>query len=219
MSRFALEWAKQQHVGDALRKLVLVLLCDSASGSDLDGRLDDVVLARAAGATVAELDSPLGWLESEGLVAITRFTHVRYEGPHPVDYVQYHFKVIIPEAWRPPYILRIPRPSGSRNNHGPTAVYRLYNRAGELLYVGISSQPRVRLVAHQKRPWWGEVATREIVWYDHRQSASAEEERAIHREFPLYNAHDTKSWADIDARRSRPAQAPAAKHVPPCDEP
>ena len=38
----------------------------------------------------------------------------------------------------------------------PTALYRLYDAASVLIYVGITSRPAARMRRHAKtQPWWG----------------------------------------------------------------
>ena len=41
----------------------------------------------------------------------------------------------------------------------PTALYRLYSSAGDLLYVGNTDHLKLRLAAHAKeKPWWDQVS-------------------------------------------------------------
>jgi predicted GIY-YIG superfamily endonuclease/antitoxin (DNA-binding transcriptional repressor) of toxin-antitoxin stability system len=69
-----------------------------------------------------------------------------------------------------------------------TALYRLYDAAGTLLYIGISHQPDVRFEQHAKlKDWWPRVARREVEWFDDRPSAAAAEAAAIRREDPERN--------------------------------
>jgi predicted GIY-YIG superfamily endonuclease len=70
----------------------------------------------------------------------------------------------------------------------PTAVYRLYDAAGRLLYVGVTDHLRVRLGQHAKdKSWWPEVASRTIAWYGTRQEAEDAETKAIGEEKPIHN--------------------------------
>jgi hypothetical protein len=42
-----------------------------------------------------------------------------------------------------------------------TALYRLYDETGQLLYVGITTYPPKRFVEHERdKPWWPQVARR-----------------------------------------------------------
>lgn len=68
------------------------------------------------------------------------------------------------------------------------AVYRLYNDADELLYVGMGVNPEGRFKFHAKfKPWWPEVARRDIRWAPDRPTALREEAEAIASEHPRYN--------------------------------
>lgn len=69
-----------------------------------------------------------------------------------------------------------------------TALYRFFDEADRLLYVGVAFAPRERWKVHarQKR-WWSEVRTREIEWYPCRAEAERAEEAAIAKEKPKYN--------------------------------
>lgn len=70
------------------------------------------------------------------------------------------------------------------------AVYQLFNDAGALLYVGITSNPKVRFIQHAAdKPWWWQVASWHVDWYPNRERA-AEAEAAMIRNrlwLPAYN--------------------------------
>ncbi|MFC8463367.1 hypothetical protein [Streptomyces sp. NPDC057250] len=69
-----------------------------------------------------------------------------------------------------------------------TALYRLYDAADVLLYIGISHQPDVRFAQHASdKPWWTDVARRDVEWHDDRPSAEAAEAEAIRAEDPEHN--------------------------------
>lgn len=73
-------------------------------------------------------------------------------------------------------------------DHCRTALYRLYDEADVLLYIGISHQPDVRFEQHSKtKEWWPQVVRREIQWFDDRPSAAAAEADAIRSEDPEHN--------------------------------
>jgi hypothetical protein len=75
-----------------------------------------------------------------------------------------------------------------RRYEKPAVVYHAFNAAGELLYVGVTCNLRVRLGAHRREtPWWGEVADVKHVGYDDRRVAERAEKTAIWREKPRYN--------------------------------
>lgn len=77
----------------------------------------------------------------------------------------------------------------------PTALYRLRNSQGELLYVGISATPPQRWGKHAaEKEWWPEVADLSLEWFDTRTEARAHEEAAIKTEKPRYNVvHNDKA--------------------------
>lgn len=86
-----------------------------------------------------------------------------------------------------------------------TALYRLYDEAGVLLYIGISHQPEVRFEQHAKlKEWWPQVARREVEWFDDRPSAAVAEATAIRSEDPEHNGtysprRDRRSMRDAVA--------------------
>lgn len=77
-------------------------------------------------------------------------------------------------------------------------IYRLYDAAGNLLYVGKTNDFYTRLTFHQ-RPWYtGSTASWDIhdlidhwtiVEVEGRAEAIEAEIAAIHREYPIYNRH------------------------------
>lgn len=71
---------------------------------------------------------------------------------------------------------------------GRTALYRLYDHAEQLLYVGISTQPETRWTQHATdKPWWPLVRRRKVEWFTDRAGAEKAEREAIRAEEPLYN--------------------------------
>jgi hypothetical protein len=68
-----------------------------------------------------------------------------------------------------------------------TALYRLYDEGGVLLYVGITNMPQVRFAAHTMKPWWKRVTRKDIAWFENRPLAEQAETLAIREERPLYN--------------------------------
>lgn len=76
------------------------------------------------------------------------------------------------------------------NDHGRTAVYRCYDAAGVLLYIGSSNNPKFRYGEHSRnalKPWWSLVVRKDETWYDDRADAKAAEIEAVRAEAPLYN--------------------------------
>lgn len=69
-----------------------------------------------------------------------------------------------------------------------TALYRLYDCDDQLLYVGIAYHPPKRFAEHEgDKPWWPQVARRDIEWIASRAEAEGAERCAIAAEAPRYN--------------------------------
>jgi predicted GIY-YIG superfamily endonuclease len=72
-----------------------------------------------------------------------------------------------------------------------TALYRLYDADGVLLYIGISATPEKRLKVHRydllRRDWAQLVASQTFEWHRSRSAAQVAEEIAIRRERPPHN--------------------------------
>jgi len=74
-----------------------------------------------------------------------------------------------------------------------TALYRLFDAAEQLLYVGISTQPDTRWTQHASdKPWWSLVEHRRVEWYSSRTAAEKAELEAVRAEEPLYNTANAK---------------------------
>ena len=70
----------------------------------------------------------------------------------------------------------------------PTALYRLFDASGALLYVGISDNLRTRFTDHAAtKPWWPQVKRKTVQWHLAREAAAAAEKAAIRDENPAYN--------------------------------
>lgn len=68
------------------------------------------------------------------------------------------------------------------------ALYRFFDDAGQLLYVGITNDPPRRMSQHaDSKPWWPQVRGMTVDWYDTRAMVAAAERRAIRVENPLNN--------------------------------
>lgn len=86
-----------------------------------------------------------------------------------------------------------------------TALYRLYDDAGRLLYVGISANPEKRWKGHEVYScrWWDQVTRKVIEWHDTREFAMAHEYLAILKEKPHHNRRrtppNTWTWSSKDA--------------------
>lgn len=83
------------------------------------------------------------------------------------------------------------------------ALYRFHDAAGQLLYVGLTSNPGRRFAQHASdKPWWTEVATVRIETFPDRASVALAERVAIQAERPRYNvvhARPTGSPPDVVA--------------------
>jgi excisionase family DNA binding protein len=67
-------------------------------------------------------------------------------------------------------------------------LYRFYNVAGDLLYVGITGYGAQRWTNHSRyQPWWLEVATVKVEHFASLADVSAAEVNAIVHEAPRYN--------------------------------
>lgn len=82
-------------------------------------------------------------------------------------------------------------------SHGCTALYRVYDAEGTLLYIGISQNPDVRFGQHsQTKDWWGEVTDRKVEWLPTRAEAAVAEKAAIQAENPHWNRNHAVSELD-----------------------
>ncbi|WP_443079066.1 GIY-YIG nuclease family protein [Streptomyces sp. NBC_01498] len=95
-------------------------------------------------------------------------------------------------------------------NPGRTALYRLFDEAGALLYVGISHKPDVRWGQHsEQKAWWPAVAQRAVEWHETRSGAEKAELAAIATERP-----STTRWALPLTRSALPPEShPPARSV------
>ncbi|MGH9004547.1 MAG: GIY-YIG nuclease family protein [Acidimicrobiia bacterium] len=85
------------------------------------------------------------------------------------------------------------------------ALYRFYDDAGSLLYIGITHNPGQRWAAHMRhKPWWSEVATIRLEEHPDRASVLAAERAAIRSEGPRYNV----------VGRGRSSVAPSTRRAP-----
>lgn len=88
-----------------------------------------------------------------------------------------------------------------------TAVYRLYDSGGELLYVGITNNPVRRFSQHQsEQPWWGAVLRRS-------RRPACGPRRAVHR---LLGRTGPNSFHAVPGSKARPARLALSRGGPCC---
>lgn len=76
----------------------------------------------------------------------------------------------------------------TRRRAVPTFVYRCYDAAERLIYVGCSVSPRTRMENHRASSWWfPQVARVRYTIFPHRDYALRMERRAIAEENPRWN--------------------------------
>ncbi|MEU1275301.1 GIY-YIG nuclease family protein [Streptomyces sp. NPDC005799] len=96
---------------------------------------------------------------------------------------------------------QMPQPGVGDKGAGETAVYRLSDADGNLLYVGIGRNPMARWASHaDQHAWWPRVTSFEVAWYPSREEAAAEERRALREDGPACNIHGTPGWGAFLAR-------------------
>lgn len=66
-------------------------------------------------------------------------------------------------------------------------LYRLYDAGGRLLYIGVTKSAHFRLMQHVWKPWWPDVARKEVQPHKTRADALLSERNAICKERPIYN--------------------------------
>lgn len=78
-----------------------------------------------------------------------------------------------------------------------TALYRHFDSAGKLLYVGIALSPTYRLRKHSRTAcWFGQIAAITVQWFPSRGEALVAERDAIDSEWPLHNRTTARSPRD-----------------------
>lgn len=91
-----------------------------------------------------------------------------------------------------------------RKGDHPTAVYRLYDKSGHLLYVGITANTRSRWGQHASyKQWWHLVDRKVVDWYDDREDALQAEYGVMLAESPIFNragvSEEAAEGYDFDA--------------------
>lgn len=83
--------------------------------------------------------------------------------------------------------IEVTGPLPTRPAPGYTALYRFYDAAGALLYIGICGEPLKRWYTHAGKEWWPEVETFRVIWLPSRAEAEKAETEAIRVERPRHN--------------------------------
>lgn len=74
----------------------------------------------------------------------------------------------------------------------PQVLYRMYDQAGALLYVGITVHLGGRFDHHRRtKPWWTDVVRIEMQHFPNRAAVEEAERLAVAAEGPRYNVHLT----------------------------
>lgn len=82
-----------------------------------------------------------------------------------------------------------------------TALYRLRDLQGNLLYIGIAANPDARWRVHRREKTWAHlVADRSIEWFPNRAAAEAAEAVAIRSEKPRHNVSHSTTRKRGDAK-------------------
>ncbi|MGA4864134.1 GIY-YIG nuclease family protein [Streptomyces lavendulocolor] len=77
-----------------------------------------------------------------------------------------------------------------------TALYRLRDKGGHLIYVGVSNKPQQRWAQHAgDKSWWNEVTDLSQEWFESRTEALAVEAFVIRTETPKYNVLHNRATA------------------------
>jgi len=86
-----------------------------------------------------------------------------------------------------------------RPDAGRTSLYRICDGSGQLLYVGIATDPERRVNVHRwdtTKKWRREIAEFRAEWFDTRCEAEKAEVSAIRSERPLHNRRYHPDYGD-----------------------
>jgi predicted GIY-YIG superfamily endonuclease len=105
--------------------------------------------------------------------------------------------------------------AGSAEPDAPTALYRFYDKAGGLLYIGISNSVPRRFDQHEDtKPWYTQVRDVKVEHYPSRPAALAAEEKAIKTECPKYNIQHNRRRSASIASAKPTTVVPAIQYGP-----
>lgn len=95
-----------------------------------------------------------------------------------------------------------------------TAVYRFFDAAGDLLYVGITNDVIHRWRKHAaEKTWWAEVQKQTVEWHASRKEAERAEGIAITWEYPRYNIAGAPRVASPTPLSAAPTWHELTKHL------
>jgi hypothetical protein len=83
----------------------------------------------------------------------------------------------------------------SQDRNELTTVYRFYDKAGSLMYVGITNNGLSRFQNHSRKEWWSRVATIKVEHWPTRQKALIREAFFIAKLKPELNLREP--WAKL----------------------
>jgi len=91
----------------------------------------------------------------------------------------------------------------------PHAVYWLTNVDGEIIYIGSSYHPELRIAQHHKKSWGMEIHTNRFDWYENEAVAFASEVAAIRKHQPRHNrayTNNTSPSSDPPSKGTTPSR-------------
>lgn len=104
------------------------------------------------------------------------------------------------------------RPMSVDKGTGQQYLYRFFDAAGRLLYVGITGNPHARFLGHRsERSWWSDVRRITMDIYPDRRSVEMAERAAIRDESPAYNV----TGVPPEVIRVRPVKLPRGVRLMP----
>lgn len=97
-------------------------------------------------------------------------------------------------------------------------LYRMFDAARKLLYVGITCNPPARFAEHaDEKDWWRQIATIGLEHFDSRGELEAAEIVAIRAEGPTFNVMHTSRPPRVGGKGSRRKTPPRSWQM--ADEP
>lgn len=87
------------------------------------------------------------------------------------------------------------------------AVYRMFDKYGQLVYIGVTGDLGRRLASHAEKRWFPQVVQITLTWFPDREAAERAERAAIDAEQPRINIAGRKAKTPPVAMR-RLSQAP-----------